>query len=349
MRSIPSWVWLAAALLAAGLLGLVQIGRPASPPLDIHSAAPNGALALARWLQQAGYDLRTVTSRDLSVGSLPRGSVMFILSPATDMTAAQAKSLERWAGRGGRVVLVTDGTTGAPLLQRLGATVVPALPERVRVVQPLLTAPLVASLAGDTSAVVGVSRDGVTVAEADEGAVLVRWARGQGVIWVLTAGQLLQNGSIGQGQNRGLALNLAGPRGGTVVIDQFTLPPVSTPTNIMDTTWGVALLLAAAVIVLYRFLSGWRLGPALPSPEAAPRPAVEYVISLAGVMQRARARQEVLRLYQRRLGAVVRRRSVPDAVLKPLLTEPPHLTENDLVWRAEAMVALEEELRRNRD
>ncbi len=188
------------------------------------------------------------------------------------------------------------------------------------------------------------------------GPILTRRQFGRGILWVLTAPQLLQNDSIARKDNRRLLLNLVGPRT-TVVLDQELPGSPGGPVGdwITSTVWGVAALFLLAVAVLYRWLGSWRLGPPMEVLGSRNRPAAEYVIALAGLLRRARSRERVLASYQLHLLRVVndtygsveseqideetRRR------VTALLISPRRLSERVLVEQARSILEAEEEVR----
>lgn len=332
MTRLPSWVWLAAALLLAALLSVIQ-AQSTSPtsPLDMASPAPDGGLALARWLRGDGYQLRVLHSFRLPAPS----ASLWLLSPAVGQRPTGIAAMLPWIRRGGRLIVASDGQTASALLSELGVHLASSPSQPIHLRQPLLLAPPLARLQGSAQ-VVAVGHLGMTVAATSAGPVLLGWTRGRGQIWLLTAPALLDNAHLARGENRRLALNLAGPAGSVVAVDQAppALPP---PRSVLDTSWGVALLLAILGAALFRLLSGWRLGPPLPPAESRPRPTIEYVVSLAGVLRRAGSRAEVLRLYQRHL-----RELDPDPPA-PLLDPTPPRGEAALLRRAREIAAYERE------
>jgi hypothetical protein len=226
----------------------------------------------------------------------------------------------------------------------------------VRLLQPLLLSPPTARVSGDASAAVQGTDDDVQVAGVGSDSVLLLRRLGRGTIWALSDPALLDNAHIAAAGNRELALNLAGHRGSSILFDQFTPPAaaVSTGNWLTSTAWGVALLFLIAVLVLYRWLAGWRLGPAVTPLRLQYRPAAEYVVSLAGLLRRGRSRAEVLGIYQESLRRLLRRRygEIEGAPFGPtrlgeleaLLRPGGSPSENELVRRAAAIVEVEEEV-----
>lgn len=186
--------------------------------------------------------------------------------------------------------------------------------------------------------------------------------RGAGRFWVLAAPGLLDNAHIGRQDNRKLLLNMVGPAGRTVVFDEFTAPPAGSAAFnwLTDSAWGVAVLLALTLALLYRWLAGVRLGPAVVPLRTDWRPASEYVVSMAGLMRRAGKRSDMLGQYQHMLRRTVQGRAVDDTVTPAIRTERDaevdrllepvgSLSEQQLIERATRIIECEEQWRNARD
>lgn len=359
------WLALALALIVVGILSALDVRQSAAPlpSLSVRNAGPQGGRGLFLWLERIGYRVQMQTDSNMQVQGLRPGRDTFVvMAVGTDLSAGQSQSALRWVRAGGDLVLVTQGDTAPELLDALSLTVNGTLPGRVRVTQPLLLAPPVATLDGTASFTVADTPNAVVAAATDYGAVLLRLQEGSGTIWLLTAPDLLVNGEIARAENRRLLLNLVGRAGATVRFDEAaaTTAPAnpSQPDWLTGTSWGVALLFALAVLLLYRGLSGIRLGPPVVPFAARHRPTTEYVISLAGLLRRAHKRAEILRRYQQSLRRIVVERLGGDDVssldpqqgarVERLLAPPAAMSEDDLLRRAADIVECEEELRRTR-
>jgi len=116
-----SWLWIAGALAVVAAISFVTSAPPQSTtPLSIQSAQPGGALRLALWLGCSGYGVRRDTSADLGLRQLQLSrDTLVVLTPYTDLSAAQADAALSWGRRGGRLVLATDGGTDAALLESM--------------------------------------------------------------------------------------------------------------------------------------------------------------------------------------------------------------------------------------
>ncbi len=356
-----SWVWLSFAVIVVAGLSAISANRAKPPlPLDVTSVKPDGALALYRWLERSGYQVKNETNPALGLAHLRAGRDTFMILRETEVSSDQIGALLRWVRQGGRLVLATDPDTDERLLAALRLRVRSADPELVQVGQPLLLAPPVLTLYGSASTVVQGNGADTRVASTAEGSVLLIRRVGPGQIWLLSAPELLDNSHIARADNRRLLLNLAGAPGARVSFDQAgaAATPQSQPNWLTDTNWGVAVVFGVLVLLVFRWLSGFRLGPPLIPPDDRQRPAAEYVVSIAGLLRRAHKRVEVLDRYQQSLRRALRTRygtedpTALDAMerdrLQRLLAPAPHVTEDELLRRSAEIVEYEEELRMTR-
>lgn len=350
------WIWLGLAFAVVAALSIISATQPGPDrPLDVGNARPDGGLALFTWLSRVGYHVYSTERIDFTPAP---GRTLLFLAPQRDLTRQELEGVRALVRGGGRVVLVTDGTAWKTF-GALGMPLAPAVPAAISVTEPLLLSPPVARLSGQTDIVERSPVRSVSVAATDSGSVLTLQSMGRGRLWLLTAPELLDNAHIAHAQNGELALNLAGPRGaavGFVELGPEALPDTGRSGNwLTDTVWGASLLLCLALVLLYRWLAGWRLGPPrIPFSERR-RPAVEYVVSLADLLRRGRKRSDVLRVYQRGLRRVVIKRVGGDDVslipkqlreqVEPLLEDPGALTEDELLQRVRRILECEEEVR----
>jgi hypothetical protein len=237
------------------------------------------------------------------------------------------------------------------VLAALKANVVSSPPSLVRIVQPLLLRPETATVHAVSTEALSSPYPGVAAASSQYGPVLVRVSWGRGSIWLTTVSDFFTNAGIALGDNRRAALNFAGPARSTVIFLEgagSTAAPASSSGWLTSTVWGVALLLLLAIVVLYRGTSGRRLGPAANAPHTHFRPAVQYVLSMASLLRQAGKSADVWDMYARAISRDVQRRhGGPEGLagmerehVERLLTPISHLSEDELVERARAAVAL---------
>lgn len=350
LRRHSAWLWLSVLLLIVAVLTVLSSTTGGSDtPLSLDSAAPDGGLALQMWLSRIGYGIQ----RQDSYGLPTRAETLVVLEPKREPSRREAAALLGWARGGGRLVIISDETF--PLLSTLGRNIDFARPAGVRVTQPALLRPVTSRLSGTADVITRFNEDMGSVAATRHGTVVSRERWGSGEMWALTAPNLLDNAHIARAQNRRLALNLVGSPG-TIVVDQPGPAAAGGSTYwLSGTAWGIAVLFGLGILMLFRWLGGWRLGPPLIPFSERRRPAVEYVLSLAVLLRRAHRRAEVLAIYQRELRERLRQRFGTDALealprdvaeaVRPLLERQSDLSEEALIRQAEAIVRCEEALK----
>jgi len=401
-------------IIAVGLVVLVVVGivratpRGAPPtPYSSTSSAPDGTLALYRWLGDLGYHPLRLTAGPLQPAGL---RALFVLEPQISYSDAEASAIRRWVREGGTLVLlVANGDTTLPAALGLG---VDALPDPATIgvfargatqgppipAQPLLNHPPLHALSTSPTAYIhsdspgmitvlansvsrGATKGRPAAVESDPAHPILLYERlGRGQVFAGTSPGVLTNGSIAQGDNRRLTLNvLAGlPPGATVGFDEYhlvvapTAPASAGPATLGDaltgTDWGRALLYALALAAAYIALTGRRLGRPLRALPERGRSLTEYVVSMAAIFRRADLRPPVLGLWQNDLRQSLAgregRRGRTDAQLAAeagqragftpqeqdellALLQPPRrdLSENALVATCRRIAAFQERLR----
>jgi len=361
VRNASSWIWLLFAVVLVAVISAIGAFRPRAPAaLDVTSARPDGALAAYQWLQRSGYHVNAETSASLDLGLLrPRRDTFMILRQG-DLSSRQVVSLLRWASAGGRIVVAIKAGAEKRLAAALGLRNEATTPALVSVDQPLLLAPPVRELDGSADSVVSGNGSDVSIASTPMGSVLLSRQVGAGRLWILSAPELFENDRIAKADNRRLFLNLAGPVGSRVSFDQAgpgAEASHSQPNWLTGTSWGVAVLFAVAMLFIFRWLSGLRLGPPVVVSQQGHRPAAEYVVSMAGLLRRAHKRTEILHQYQQSLRRALAKRYGTDAAVwqeaqdrervNRLLAPMQRVSEQDLLRRSAEIVECEDELRKS--
>ncbi len=299
LRISSDWLWLVAALGVIGVVTTVEARGSATnrTPLSVANPLPNGALGAYRWLTDLGYHTQRVSSLQLSAFD-PRTTTLFFLTESAPIPESEAPQLFQWIRRGGRVV-VSAGKTSSRVLRTVGITTRPGTVQQVRMVEPLL-GPGPSKLSSSEPLVLHLGR-GATVARTADGPIVVRTQLGRGDLWSLSSPLLLSNRAVAKAGDPWLLHELVGRRPRAVIFVEMTLPAShasATGNWLTGMPWGIATLFALATVLFYRFLSGWRLGPPIRDAMNSSRPATEYVIAIAGLLQRGRKRQEVVKMYQ---------------------------------------------------
>jgi Domain of unknown function (DUF4350) len=342
------WIWLGAVFVVVAGLNVVSVRSAPQPALAAGSAQPDGALALNLWLQRIGYAVTISRGQAPELPSSATSATLVVIRDGAESGDSQVARDLQWVAAGGRLVVATGGSTAGPLMSALNLRVVPVPSVTIDVWQPLLLDPPTHSVLAETTAVLDLA-PGAGAAGSSEGSALITEAYGRGRIWVLTALALLDNAHLADVQNRRVALNALGPPGRRIIFDEFGgTSGGGTGSWLFGTSWGVAVMFLIAVVALYRWLGGWRLGPAEVGLSEGRRSSTEYVVSMAALLRRGRSRREVLDVYERSLARSLRRRPESPEPTAPIAA-PGRLTESELIGRAAAIVEEESRMSRHHD
>jgi Domain of unknown function (DUF4350) len=348
LSAYGGWIWLGVVFAAVAGLSAVSVGLASQPALTAGSAQPDGALALNLWLQRIGCTVTIAAGQAPDMPSSATSATLVVIRDGAESGDSQVARDLQWVASGGRLVVATSGSTAGPLMSALNLRVVPVQPVTVNVWQPLLLDPPTYSVLADTTTVLDLA-PGAGVAGSSEGPALITGAYGRGRIWVLTAPALLDNSHLADAQNRRLALNVLGAPGRRIIFDEFGgTSGTGTGSWLFGTSWGAAVMFFIVVVALYRWLGGWRLGPAEVGLSEGRRSSTEYVVSMAALLRRGRSRREVLDIYERSLARSLRRRPDPPEPIAAAAA-PGRLKESELIRRAEAIVEEESRMRRHHD
>jgi hypothetical protein len=283
-------------------------------PYSSHSARDSGTLALYEWANALGYRAQRIENSAFRVADDTR--LLFVFAPRETIEPGEARYLLQWVERGNVLVVADSGGLVANGLLRALEIETTALNDSVTELalsQPLADANIEALVAGAYRGLETRRNDIVPYAAADKPALL-RIARGQGTLWVLSAPMLLNNEHLANADNAKFARALLAsvPSGSAIAFDEYHLGFKSEYTEsllnvIYNTPWGWGLLFAAIVLFGYLILNGQRLGRTVPVQKTlARRTPSEYVVSMANLFRRANQRGMVLQHYRhslkRRLG-----------------------------------------------
>jgi hypothetical protein len=284
--------------------------------LTSHSTAPDGAQALALWVEALGYSVQRVqgTSFRLDQGA----DLLFVLAPQQTFSPGEVERVDNWVESGGTLIFASDRWRAGPLLQHFELNV-QFLDERVDVAQPaqpLLLDPPWNRAAVRAQRYLVTARDDIVVHLTAEGQpVLISFARGAGQVFVATTAYPFTNAGLRDEGNARLIHNLVaaadlspvGPdgSGNQVLFDEFhhgyqTARTVTT--WLRNTAQGQSLLYTGLVIFLFLLIGGRRFGRPLPMPDSTARRApVEHVQAMANLFRRAGKRARISRHYHDRL------------------------------------------------
>jgi hypothetical protein len=310
------WMLIGLALLLALMTGLAAINQTESqsePPLYIDSEQPDGARALALWLDDIGYQ---VDESLLNVFKLPEeADLVLLLQPTTVLTTAELDQLEAWVEEGGNLVIAGNNAATA-LAARHFDFDLSFLRQRAEALapqNPLFESPTVQNLPSvETQSGWRTERDDYVVHFASgETPVLVSFEHGNGRILLISAPFPLSNSGLKEEGNPELVLNILsavdGP--GVVWFDEWHHglrtggPDVSGPIDWLRLTpAGRAILYTSVVVFVALALGGRAFGRPVPLPkDSARRAPVEYITALANLNRRAGHRKSVMADYHHRL------------------------------------------------
>lgn len=329
---------LAALLLVAGMIWIAGMQQTVDTPESVGSsvsAGRRGALALYRWLDQAGFEVERVGA---GADFPPSEGTMLSLNPNTDWPEGQAGLLREWVERGNTLIVATGQNGGDqsvdpsgthPLLREFGLGLNYAFDytSTVPLAQPLFADPPVdrVKFAGVMQLALPVTGTTVLVSS-DEGGRRVPLAAmmrvGDGALYIMSSDHLTNNSGIREESNGAFVYNLVQMAGNRRVYFDEAHHGVSEGGDLLglltSTPWGWALVYAGVLAGAYYLWSARRLGP--PLPVATPdrrRPTSDYVRSVASLFRRARkpgwAAERYLQYFKRTLAA--------HAELDPFLTD----------------------------
>ena len=302
---VRAWPWLL--LVAAALVfGLAAAGggTPAdSPTPSVTNPGPRGAQVLATWLAETG-----VPAEVLRGPGLPAGMNHLVVAASADraVTAEEVAGLKRFVERGGTLVYLSPRPARAQpqLAHWLGLGDGPPLPAAkdsigdvdgsiaaVTAPHPLLAGVRALRVSADTGLVVDAAG-----AEALAGPALWRIPIGAGQVLAAAGPDLIENRRLDLLDNAQLWANVAQRR---TAIDESLLAPAPRPAWSAN-LWAM-LLQFVFVALLFVAARAPRLGPARPALARAHRSSLEYVASIAGLMQRAHVEPELKAALRTRL------------------------------------------------
>jgi len=298
-------------------VALLQSDPTAERAFDLDSAEPGGLRALRLWLEEMGYTVDQTGTQTFTLDAA--NDLLFVYPNAVPYTEEEAQVLARWVAAGHTLVLIGVGYDEAALQSSFGVQLDfnTRLVQTVTQQQPLLPA-ADATLQLDTldysTLDLSNAPQAVPVLAQSNGPTAAIQTFGAGTIWHLSLQHSFTNQALATRDQAVIvpALLRTVPAGGQILFDTYHLygPAVASQlgeiTSVQDwlyrTPLGWATLFGLGAILLYLFLQGWRLGPALPAVnEIRRREAAEYIQAMASLHRRAQQRQAVIQHHKRRL------------------------------------------------
>ena len=283
-----------------------------------HGVDEQGALALRRWLETAGY---TANALEYTAWRIPdEADVLWIIAPTAEpILDDEAQEILRWVRDGGTLIAVEERPQLAfapnALWRLLAVTTTfsdtddAAPAEYALPVQPVLFDPPVEQVPVYTTSALSASDPSyVPILETRYGPTFIGRQEGRGYVYLGVSADPFTNDGLRQDDSAAFVLNLLAraPRGATVLFDEYhhgfgETAAVAGPSLrqlLTSNWWGWALLYAIGVTALYVVLTGRRFGRPVPlARDIARRSSAEYVQSMAQLLRRGGKRRPIGRHF----------------------------------------------------
>jgi hypothetical protein len=326
-------------LVGAAIAQVIAERNPSGPPLSSSDGNPSGALALARWLEALGYQV----GRMEDPSSFESTQILFVLEPMRRFERAEAEAILDWVKRGGVLVYVPSlvpfstlsatPNTGDGLSDALdlGVRYGPYVSEATPAI-PFVSEPQASRFDVRTGRALELRDDAwVPLLQGGDHVVAATRQLGNGRVYVTTSDALFANDGIATADNRAFVLNVLAhhPDRRAATFEEYHHTIIERPdlaNTIRTTPWGWAVSYFVLLSFLFMLWAGRRFGPPVVAERAVARSSGEYIVSFAGLLQKARAsswvQQQYAGLVRRRLARMLGvRADLPSADLARLLAE----------------------------
>jgi hypothetical protein len=309
--------------LAVGLFGLLalltvlaaarQTDQQKLRPLDSASTQPDGARALALWLNELGAKTRLDVAVDFAIPA--NTQITLILEPSQPILAEDWKIIDQWVTEGGTLVLAGDDFIFGVAANHYNFALnyLDTVSQPLTAQTPLFNSPPLATATHlQTNAYLETDRtDFVTHLAVAEGPVLVSFDQGQGRVWLMATAAPFTNAGLKETGNPALVLNLVSTpnRRATIWFNEWHhgkrlfQSELAGPTDwLLSVPAGQSILLVAVIIFITLLWRGRRFGRPVPLPkDIARRAPLEYIAAIANLNRRAGHRAQVLQRYHQQL------------------------------------------------
>ena len=349
MRISPARLIAPAGVLAVAVLaGLAAYAQQDSPDHRSDSDRPGGTSALRLYAAALGHPAGG-TGDSFELDGKP--GLLFVFSPDTGFTHAEAAAVAGWVRSGGVLVFAAesgDARLDAVLgLDRAGGV----LGGAGRVPGPLLSG--VHHLAATPAAVSAVlpAQRQVALVRNPEGLALALMERmGRGTVVAMSEPAWLTNAYIGQADDGILAADLIGlaPQGSPALFDEYhhgLAAAASSQLGWAATPWGAAMIWALVALGAGLFVRGRRFGPLIPLARGGDRSSLEYVAAVGELLRRTAARASSLEVLVGAARRAVAERSGLPGVSDNLIAALESRSPEDARRLAEAVAAVPEAVR----
>lgn len=300
MRRVRPYLVLIVLLVVVFGLAVLSPAQPQSAAdHSSRSDAPDGTSALFAFAAALGHPVETLTADRVPAST---SAVLFVFTPTTEYTSAQATALLDWVRHGGILVYgneledaALDGAIG------LGRNEV-GRPDGGYTAAPGVfygTSHLAPTSGFAVSGLVP-ARDQASAAVAVYGGYTATVATvqtvGSGRVFALGDPCILCNGQLGHSDNGALAADLIGlaPAGAGIAVDEYhhgEAGGAAGPTDWVTTPWGAAIAWLLVLGYAGLMLRGRAFGPLIPAVPPAGRSSGEYAQAVGGLLRRTGGRQ----------------------------------------------------------
>ena len=292
--------WIIAAAFAVAIAAVAYAFQPAqdSPEHSSNSDAANGASAALLYAQAMGHPTDQITG---SFDQPNPFSIMFVFTPTSPYTSAEADATLAWVRRGG--VLIYASERGDPELNKaLGVTRLGGFVSGGQyAATPIVGGVTKVAGAGDLVPLDPAPTQ-VTFLRTQQGFSAGYIQRiGIGSAIVLADPLVLCNGYLEKSDNGRLLADLLGTvdTGARVAFDEYhhglTASDLA-PQAWVTTPWGAALLWLLVAVFFGLVLRGRRFGPVVERPAEIARSDAEWSVAVGQLLRRSSARAVTLGL-----------------------------------------------------
>ncbi len=305
MRRI--WPFLMVGLIIVGVLwlgSLVDDLPSLGVPGSVYNTDEDGGAALERWLIALNYDVERMEYVEWQF--TPEQEALLILAPSVFFQAGETDTVLEWVRDTGSTLIVVDnGENG--LHRALDIVMADATVQGdIGLNQPLGNPPVAGLKFEEATPFMATTRRDVAVlAGTEDEPTVLAIAEGRGMVYFVSALEVITNQGLRDENNARLLQNLLGrvPEGGTILFDEIhhgrALPPKVARKPVILSPLVAGIVYVALVVGLWALLTGRRFGSIVPTRmEVARRSSAEYVQSMAGLFQRGRQTGYILGHYK---------------------------------------------------
>ena len=313
---------LAVAAIAALML---QMGNPDGPPLSTRAYGVTGSLALARWAEALGYQVKQVEGRPYQLPDEMR--LLFILQPNElyALTETEQEQLQEWVRSGGTLVVAVEYRVAYPItrhgpeqyasgsteaLQAFGfdldyyGGIAENDSVKVRMTRPFASESPVEDFeirSGDT---LSMPNDAQRLAAVQAQPLIAMRQVGSGRMIAFSTVYPFTNEGLRDDNDARMVLTLLhlAPQGSIIGFDEYQHGSRQTATLmawLFSAPAGLAVVLALALGIAYVFWTSRRMGRVFVPPELRiRRQPSEYVLAMANLARAAGQADATLLRYR---------------------------------------------------